>query len=184
MTKGEELAQPQPDDAGSGSDSEDDLVLQEIHNSTELADHDRQVLLDEEEREEFLTRKRSEGHRSFFAKEKNKHRHGHDQGKTPQRPHRSRRRKHHNGATDEAGELLYEMEEGGAKDDESSQASSSSAELDNLQLGRSETAKVCPVDDQLKNPADFRTSETEACAPSWTGIRHSTLLPPPNLWDI
>ncbi|KAL8696721.1 MAG: hypothetical protein Q9201_007517 [Fulgogasparrea decipioides] len=141
MTKGDHsLPQAHPDYAGSESDSEDDLVLQEIHNSTELAEHDRQVLLEEEEREELLSGKHPRGHRSFSSK--NESSQGKDQGRrsTRQWSHKARRRKRE-GATDEAGELLYEMEEGGAKDDTSSQASSSSIELDKLRLDETDNTR-------------------------------------------
>ncbi|KAL8725275.1 MAG: hypothetical protein Q9181_006475 [Wetmoreana brouardii] len=139
MTKGDHsLPQAHSDYAGSGSDSEDDLVLQEILNSTELAEHDRQLLLEEEEREELLSEKHPKGQRSFLSRNGNNQ--GQDQGRrsTPQRSHKARRRKHVE-ATDEAGELLYEMEEGDAKDDTSSEASSSSIELHKPRLVGTDT---------------------------------------------
>ncbi|KAL8766618.1 MAG: hypothetical protein Q9194_006219 [Teloschistes cf. exilis] len=127
----ESIFRSHPDHPGSGSESEDDLVLGEIRDSTELANHDRQVLLEEEEREEFLTEKRSGSHRPFFGRERK------NQGKvqipksTQQRSHKARKRKQ-DGSTREAGELLYKMEEGAAKEDTSSQASTSSTEVDRL----------------------------------------------------
>ncbi|KAI9870767.1 MAG: hypothetical protein M1830_003830, partial [Pleopsidium flavum] len=39
----------------SDSDSEDDQVLQDAQNSLEIAEHDRSVLNEEEEREQLLT---------------------------------------------------------------------------------------------------------------------------------
>lgn len=123
------LPLPHSDEFESESDSEDDRALQQIRNSTELADHDRQVLLEEEEQEELLTEKRATGLRSFFGRkgrsEAQSQRHS---GRSSHpRTHKARKRKH-NGRSYEAGELLYEMEEGGAKDETSSQASSISAD--------------------------------------------------------
>ncbi|KAL8690961.1 MAG: hypothetical protein Q9218_003719 [Villophora microphyllina] len=136
-----------PDYHGSASESEDDLVLGEIHNSTDLANHDRQVLLEEEEREDLLTEKGSGAHRSVFGRMKKGG--GDDQVSrtTRQRSHKKkRRRKRHDGATDEAGELLYEMEEGTAKEETSSQASTSSTEIDNVGLkGIHSTKKRSPL---------------------------------------
>lgn len=142
----ESIPRSHPDYPGSGSESEDDLVLGEIRDSTELANHDRQVLLEEEEREEFLTEKRS-GHRPFFGRK------GKNQGKvqipksTQQRSHKARKRKQ-DGSTREAGELLYKMEEGAAKEDTSSQASTSSTEVDRLGskgIPEAHATKVCHI---------------------------------------
>ncbi|KAI4242517.1 MAG: hypothetical protein LQ352_007218 [Teloschistes flavicans] len=125
----ESISRTHPDYPGSGSESEDDLVLGEIRDSNDLANHDRQVLLEEEEREEFLTEKRSGSHRPFFGRK------GKNQTptSTQQRSHKTQKRKH-DGGTREAGELLYKMEEGAAKEDTSSQASTSSTEVDKLGL--------------------------------------------------
>lgn len=143
-TESESISRPHPDYPGSGLESEDDLVLGEIRDSTELANHDRQVLLEEEEREEFLTEKRSGGHRPFFGRK------GKNQipESTQQRSHKARKRKH-DGATGEAGELLYKMEEGAAKEDTSSQASTSSTEVDRLGskgVREAHTTKVCHIE--------------------------------------
>ncbi|KAL8981543.1 MAG: hypothetical protein Q9205_003700 [Flavoplaca limonia] len=119
-----------PDCNGSNSDSEDDRILKETYNSVELADHDRQVLLEEEEREKLLTSSRSDRQISLFSRASGKSR-GVDQERetTHQRLHKPRKRKH-NGTKEDEARLLYRME-AGSKDDGSSQASSS-AELDKL----------------------------------------------------
>ncbi|KAL8834750.1 MAG: hypothetical protein Q9170_003627 [Blastenia crenularia] len=125
------LPQLDPDHAESESDAEDDRFLQHAHDPTELANHDRQVLLEEDEREELLTEKRSKGNQSFFSRRGKGE--GQSQGRagtiTLPGAHKARKRKH-DGENNEAGELLYEMEEGGPKGEISSQASSSSLELD------------------------------------------------------
>ncbi|KAL8714426.1 MAG: hypothetical protein Q9220_001759 [cf. Caloplaca sp. 1 TL-2023] len=113
----------------SSSDSEDDRILEKADNSIELANHDRQVLLEEEEREDFLTASRSgTSSRSIFGTRQKKFKQQNQARKTThQRSHKARKRKQ-----DEAGELLYEMEAGKVNDDTSSQASSSSTEIDKL----------------------------------------------------
>lgn len=117
-----------PDFNGASSDSDDE---RKSFNSIELADHDRQLLLEEDEREELLTTDPLNGHRSIFGISKNKHmRKDRKQSAPRQRSHKARKRKQ--GTTNEEGELLYKMEAGGVKDDTSSQASSSSTELDKL----------------------------------------------------
>ncbi|KAL8894489.1 MAG: hypothetical protein Q9207_008490 [Kuettlingeria erythrocarpa] len=116
-----------PDDIG--SDSEDDRVLQEARTSSELAEYDRQILLDDEEKEELLIEKPSRGRRLLFGRKARSEASSQGLSGKPSksRAHKARKRKHE-GTTDEAGELLYEMEEGGAKDDTSSQASASSTD--------------------------------------------------------
>ncbi|KAL8991789.1 MAG: hypothetical protein Q9169_007647 [Polycauliona sp. 2 TL-2023] len=115
---------------GSESDSEDDRILKETYSSVELADHDRQVLLEEEEREELLTASRSDGQKSFFSRASGKSQ-GTDwnQKSSQQRTSRARKRKNDRTKDDEA-RLLYRME-AGDKEYSSSQASSST-ELNKL----------------------------------------------------
>ncbi len=55
---------------GSGSESEDDRILREAYNSIELANHDRQVLLEEQDREELLIANHPIGQRSLFGRAK------------------------------------------------------------------------------------------------------------------
>ncbi|KAI4175267.1 MAG: hypothetical protein LQ343_001803 [Gyalolechia ehrenbergii] len=120
-----------PGHDGSGSDSDDERFLRNTRTSTELADHDRQVLFEEEEREELLTETRSKGNRSFFSRKGGSQARSRDDVGRVTRPrvHKGRKRKADRGI-EETGELLYEMEEGGPKEETSSQASSSSIELD------------------------------------------------------
>lgn len=127
---------PYHDEPGSASDSDDDRLVQNARNSTEVADHDRQLLLDEEEREELLTEKRT-----FFPRKRRREPQyqGFSRKTSRHNAHKARKRDHGEG-TVESGELLYEMEEGAAKDDTSSQASSSS--LDELQSPTTQISKV------------------------------------------
>ncbi|KAL8933132.1 MAG: hypothetical protein Q9216_006509 [Gyalolechia sp. 2 TL-2023] len=123
-----------PGHDGSGSDSEDEQFLRNTRTSTEVADHDRQVLFEEEEREELLTEKRLKGNRSFFSRIGGSEVGSQDHAGKIRHPrvHKARKRKGVRG-TEEMGDLLYEMEEGGPKEETSSQASSSSIELDKYQ---------------------------------------------------
>ncbi|KAL8677470.1 MAG: hypothetical protein Q9186_006111 [Xanthomendoza sp. 1 TL-2023] len=114
---------------GSTSDSEDDRVLKEPFDAVELADHDRQLLLEEDEREELLTTNRPSGRRSLIGGSEDK-KLDRKQWIPRQLSHKARRRKR--GKSNDPGELLYKMEAGNVKDDSSSQASSSSTELDKV----------------------------------------------------
>ncbi|KAL9026160.1 MAG: hypothetical protein Q9196_005135 [Gyalolechia fulgens] len=116
---------------GSGSDSDDERFLRNTRNSTELAHHDRQILLEEEEREELLIEKRSKGNRSFFSRTGVSEVGSQDHAGRIHSPrgHKAEKWKSVGGA-EEAGKLLYEMEEGGPEEETSSQASSSSMGLD------------------------------------------------------
>ena len=125
MNSEQRVSQPPPDHYGSDSDSEDDRFLQYTRNSTELASHDQQVLLEEDEREKLLIEKRSQRMQSFFGRNRRSEADNPRTMKIP-KAHKARKRKHDR-RTDEAGELLYEMEEGGTKDET---ASSSSVDLD------------------------------------------------------
>ncbi|KAL8947759.1 MAG: hypothetical protein Q9222_005999 [Ikaeria aurantiellina] len=118
----------------SSSDSEDDRILEKADNSIELANHDRQVLLEEQEREDLLTANRSgDSNRSIFGSPQKKQ----ARRARNRRSHKARKRKQ-----DEAGELLYEMEAGEAKDDTSSQASSSSTDIDKLGSEKGRGSKI------------------------------------------
>ncbi|KAL8714992.1 MAG: hypothetical protein Q9225_006445 [Loekoesia sp. 1 TL-2023] len=121
------------DHNGSGSDSEDERFLRDTRTSTEVGNYDQQLLLEEEEREELLTEKRSKGKRSFFSRRGWSEARDQDHAGRIVRPrvHKASE-KGDDGGAEETGELLYEMEEGGPKDETSSQASSSSIELDKL----------------------------------------------------
>ena len=130
----------------SGSDIDSDPIAKHARNSIELAEYDREVLQEEEEREKLLTagdaQKPSRGffHKSPREEERTTYR-GQEKRARPRRQHKKRRAKQI-GSHDEEGELMYEMEEGGRQSDTSSQASSSSIELDNLNLTHSSMSKV------------------------------------------
>ena len=125
------------------SDFENDPVLQHARTSTEVADHDRGLLDEEEEREKLLaTPAPSKG--LFGRRRREKNLAGIELNESKQksrRTHKTRREKKGSGK-DEEGELLYEMEEGGETYDTSSQASSSSAELDKQSLPYHSMSKV------------------------------------------
>ena len=133
-----------PSDAD--SDFEDDPVLLHARNSIEVAEHDREILEEEEEREKLLTGGRAkEAPKGFFSRRHKDERLGGDLSKEGSRKvRRSRkRRKNINGSRhDKEGELMYEMEEGGPISYSSSQASLSSAELDKPDVARSPMSKV------------------------------------------
>lgn len=129
------------------SDFENDPVAQHARTSTELAQHDRGLLDEEEEREKLLAAGgvQPAPSKGFFGR---RHRDGEPAGtelnknkRRLRRSHKTRRGKKR-GNKDEEGELLYEMEEGGKSYDTSSQASSSSGELDKLNLAHSSMSKV------------------------------------------
>ena len=132
------------------SDFENDPVAQHARTSTELAQHDRGLLDEEEEREKLLAAGgvQPAPSKGFFGR---RHRDGEPAGtelnknkRRLRRSHKTRRGKKRSGK-DEEGELLYEMEEGGKSYDTSSQASSSSGELDKLNLAHSSMSKVTEV---------------------------------------
>jgi len=130
----------------SDSDPEDDPVIRNARDSTEVAAHDQDLLDEEEEREKLLTAGRNgEVRKSFFTRNQGDPKSS--KGKrTPRRQgirSRKRRGKSRRGGNDEEGELMYEMEEGGGgNDDISSQASSSSADRDKLNLQTPSTSRV------------------------------------------
>lgn len=103
--------------------------------SVELAEHDQEVLDDEEEREKLLTGQLSkEQEQTFFQR----------LGKNGRR-RRSRRHSRRNGRyRDEKGELMYEMEEGGPR---SATPMSSSSEEDQEKVGVVQSRAKKPVCD-------------------------------------
>lgn len=129
-----------------GSDSEDDPVVKHARNSAEVAEHDRELLAEEEEREKLLTaRSTRDNPRGFFNRKGKNNEVDGDGGKSSKRRGRKARKSRRNtkgSRHDEEGELMYEMEEGGPRSETSSQASSSSAELDKLNLAHSSMSKV------------------------------------------
>lgn len=126
---------------------ENDPISQHARSSTELAEHDRGLLDEEEEREKLLAvgGARKAPSKGFFGRRQKEKKPAeielNENSQKPRRPHTTRREKKGSGK-DEEGELLYEMEEGGETYDTSSQASSSSAELDKLNLAHSSMSKV------------------------------------------
>ncbi len=131
-----------PSDAD--SDFEGDPVVRHARNSVEVAEHDHEILDEEEEREKLLAGESTrDAPRGFFS---GRHKGGQaDMNKqASRRLRRSRkRRKHARGSSrDEEGELMYEMEEGGPRSETSSLASSSSTELDKLNLKQSSISYV------------------------------------------
>ena len=135
------------DTSDAESEFDNDPVAQHARNSTELAEHDRGLLDEEEERETLLTGGRAQNNppRGFFGRrQKDKEPSAIELDENKKRSGRTRRGKRgkRRNRKDEEGELLYEMEEGGETYDTSSQASSSSAELDKLNVSHSSMSKV------------------------------------------
>ena len=131
----------------SDADSDgDDLVSKHARTSNEVAENDRKLLVEEDEREKLLSSGDSrQASRGFFSKRYKDERSGAGDKRPTLKRHRQsrkRRRDAAGGSQDEAGELMYEMEEGGPGSDISSRASSSSAEIDKLNLGQSSIHKV------------------------------------------
>ncbi len=116
------------------SDSEDDQVLQGAQSSLEIAEHDRSLLKEEEEREKLLTGDSAgKGLRRIFSgphSNGSKVKIGRQERRTQRRQDRRAARRKKRGRNDEEGELMYEMEEGGLRDDASSASSNSSSEMD------------------------------------------------------
>lgn len=129
------------------SNFENDPVSQHARNSAEVAEHDRGLPDEEEEREKLLAARGAQEapSKGFFGrKQKGKklaETELNEEKRKPRRSHKTRREKKGSGQ-DEEGELLYEMEEGGETYDTSSQASSSSAELDKQGLAHSSMSRV------------------------------------------
>ena len=119
------------------SDSDDDQVLDGARDSREIAEHDRSVLEQEDEREKLLAAGDEGGglRRIFTGGFSNASR-----VKVGRRQQRKDRRERRRGKKDrllsgqgQDGELMYEMEEGGLKSDASS-ISDASSELDRRKL--------------------------------------------------
>ena len=129
-----------PLNSGDESDLDNDPVVRTARDSTEVADHDRELLDEEEDREILLASNGkatlSEG---FFGRSRNV---GTPHEKAGQHRAKRRRKKRHEDMKDEEGKLMYEMEEGGPVSDVSSQASRSSSELDKLKSEKRPTSRV------------------------------------------
>ena len=119
------------------SDSEDEHLAQQGHFGKEVTDHDRVVLLEEEEREQLISKKDTKHvSHSIFGR-------GHDnrskltlpteeKARSKPREGRARRRRGRKEHTDMDSELMFEMEEGGKWSGTSSESSRSSAEPEKL----------------------------------------------------
>ena len=129
-----------PLDSGDESDLDNDLAVRTARDSTEVANHDREILDEEEEREKLLASSRkAKPSKGFFATSLNievPHE------KAGQHQAKRRRKKKNGDIRDEEGTLMYEMEEGGPVSDISSQASGSSLELDKLNPEKRPTSRV------------------------------------------
>ena len=130
------------------SDSEfnedSDLPGNDTRDSGELAEYDRGILVEEEEREDLLTKKNSGPQtKGFFGRNSG----GSITADIGKKKRRRKRRKHRRKGEveDEDGALMFEMEEGGPKSDVSSEASSSSVGLDKLNASGRPRSKVIPT---------------------------------------
>ncbi len=118
------------------SDSEDDQVLKGARNSREIAEHDKSVLKEEEEREKLLLVGQTDGNglRRVFTRSDisgSKVRIGRQERGRQRGQDRKATRRKKKGKGHEESELMYEMEEGGLRDDTSSACSSAeSSDLD------------------------------------------------------
>ncbi len=131
-----------PSDAD--SDFEDDPIVRHARDSVEVAEHDHEILDEEEEREKLLAGENTKDAPRGFLSRRQKGGQA-DMNKQASRGlRRSRKKRKHarGGSRDEEGELMYEMEEGGPRSETSSLASSSSSELDKLNLKQSSMSKV------------------------------------------
>lgn len=130
------------------SDSEDDEFIQANRSSLELAKHDRQVLVEEEEMEKLLTRSSTaHGLRRIFSPngkfDQQSVRIGKRERRRRRRQEREALRGKLGGKTDEEGILLHEMEEGDFKDT-SSLSSTRSSEVDRTELDNYPSSKAGP----------------------------------------
>ena len=124
------------------SDPEDDQLIHHAKNSFELAEHDRGVLHEEEEREKLLT-----GEASHMSQPERQHPGENAESSRKERRRRRRlsrkaRRQKNRAGNDEEDKLMYEMEEGGRGDDTSSQSSFSSIDLDKRNFDNMSMSRV------------------------------------------
>lgn len=134
---------PSASDEDSGL--EDDSVDRHARTSDEVADYDRELLGEEDEREKLLAAENTRvfpGSLGKGRKHEPSYRSGDQRSKRKARKSQYTRGKPRIGSHDEEGKLMYEMEEGGPKSETSSQASSSSAELNKMDPAHSSMSKV------------------------------------------
>lgn len=133
-------------DSDSASDVENIQASKDPYNSSVVVDHDRELLLEEEERNTLLAANRpGNGLKSILSgvgSGRSKVRIGGGERRKKNRQQQKSSRGRRLGNKNEEGELLYEMEEGGGREDTSSVASSSSAELDRPKVDHNEISKV------------------------------------------
>ena len=124
-----------PEDSEDESDLDNDPVVRNARNSTEVANHDRGVLEEEEERENLIASKgKAKQSHGFFG--------GRQKLSETSRPAKRRRKKEYVDIKDDEGKLMHEMEEGGPTSDVSSQASRSSLEVDKFNPEKRSSSKV------------------------------------------
>lgn len=130
------------------SDSEDDEVLQGARNTLEIAEHDRRVLAEEDDREKLLTTTSPvDGLRRIFGSNQDNGssvKIGKKERRRQRRQERRAARRKRRGRNDEEGELMFEMEEG-FKDYSSSNASTVSFESDRRRSDGVYQKQVCPT---------------------------------------
>ena len=129
-----------PLDSGDESGSDTDPIVRAARDSTEVADHDRELLNEDEEREKLLASNGRLGlSDGFFGRSRNV---GKSQGKAGRHRAKRRHKVGRGNMKDEEGKLMYEMEEGGTLSDVSSQASRSSVDLDKMDSARRSVSRV------------------------------------------
>ncbi|KAI9825292.1 MAG: hypothetical protein M1832_001326 [Thelocarpon impressellum] len=149
------------DDSGSirsvseqDSDTDDDQVLEGAQNSLEIAEHDRSVLEQEEEREKLLVAGESPtGLGRIFSggfSNGSRVKVGKRQRRKEKRREKRRSKRERSRGDGEDGALMYEMEEGGLRSDDSSVSSDASSDLDRRKLDtvferRSRPSRCCTL---------------------------------------
>ena len=124
------------------SDSEDDQVTHGAQTSLELAEFDRCLLEEDEDREKLLVSQSSGQGIRAVVKGGNSHGSQVRIGRRERRRRRKATKGRKGRKDDEQGELMYEMEEGGRKDDASSESAGSSSELDRQKFHNVFTGRV------------------------------------------
>lgn len=133
-----------PLDTEEESDLDNDPAIRGARDSSEVADHDHEILDEEEERETLLSlNSKAKVAGSIFSTRRSN---GILAEKV--RKDRTRRRRKHarREVTDGEGKSILQMEEGGPASDASSQASGSSGELDSFNGQQHPTSRVSPQD--------------------------------------
>lgn len=126
------------------SESEQNESDDDAQDYTDVAEADRNILQEEEEREKLLSTGDTYEKGQSFLTTGSRNGRGHDAGlqDSKKRPERSRKKRRRQLKRHGSNELMYEMEKGGLKDDTSSHSSSSSLELDRLNSEQYRVSKV------------------------------------------